>query len=378
MEDLGIGRIAEGIKIDGRNVFSEAEDEVWSEIPLWIPTGCVGLDYAIGGFERGRKGGVPIGKALEISGMESTGKSALLDHIIREVLNAGGAFLLADAEDAHMKERLRLIGADLTNFMFIQKPRIETVDTGGKHKKNSSSEANLKLILEEFFEVTEKLLTEFRKHVGPEVPVVIGLDSLAAIETRAQSLVNEQNMKDKLSKADVMSQQFSGFCNHVTRKNAAIIIVNQLRSKPGVSFGDPMYSPGGDAKNFYFSIRIRMNSFQKITADKDWGKNDAREYLDEDITGIQCSGKVIKNKVAEPFRKFRFPLFFDSRGIWDELAFAQLLVDREKWRFSDDFEKDDKTFFWKGEKLGIGEKGLAKAFIESPHVRIEMEEELFM
>jgi recombination protein RecA len=381
--DLGLDSILDGIRIDGGKAFTEAEEEMFSDIPLWVPTGAISLDFAIGGYQRGMRGGVPIGRAMEISGPESSAKSTLLDHIIREVLKMGGAFFLCDPEHAHLPARMRLIGCDLTNFRFIEKPRPQSSgeETENKSKRRGSkliAESSSLMVLEEFFEAAESMLINFRKHVNDEIPVVIALDSLAAIETRAQAAVAEQNMKDKLSKSDVMSQQFGGFCSLVTQNYGAVILVNQLRSKPGVTFGDPTYSPGGQAKDFFFSLRLRMNHAQPIKAADDWGKNPEREYLPNDITGIQCSGKIIKSKVAEPFRKFRFPLFFDERGILDELAFAQLLIDREKWAFSEKFEKTGNTYHYDGEKLGIGEKGIAMALIDDPRLRIQMEEELFM
>lgn len=383
MRDLGLDGILDGIKIDGKNPYQQANDDTWGEINLWIPTGAIGLDYAIGGHTRGKRGGIPISRALEISGTESTGKSALLDHIIRETISAGGAFFLCDAEHAHLPTRMRLIGCDLTNFRFIEKPKMERVigEEGTEKKKRGRSKIlgddESLMVLEEFFEAAESTLIKFRQHMGEEVPIVIALDSLAAIETRAQAAVQEQNMKDKLDKSAIMSQQFGGFCSLVTKNNGSVILINQLRTKPS-AFGDPHYSPGGATKDYHFSLRIRMGNAQLIKAVDDWGKDPKREYLSTDVTGILCHGKVVKNKVAEPFRTFRFPLFFDSRGIDDDLAFAMLLVDREKWNYSEDFVKAGNSYSWKGTKLGVGERALAESFKDDPAMRIEMEEELFI
>jgi hypothetical protein len=120
-----------------------------------------------------------------------------------------------------------------------------------------------------------------------------------------------------------------------------------------------------------------MDSAKPIRAKDDHGKDEGREYLDNDVTGIEVSGRITKNKVAEPFRKFRFSLFFDKRGIDDSLSFTQLITDRERWRFSDRFKKEGNTFSFDDEKLGVGEAQLAEAIAEDPSLRIEMEEDLF-
>ena len=121
-----------------------------------------------------------------------------------------------------------------------------------------------------------------------------------------------------------------------------------------------------------------MASASPIKAVDDFGKDESSEYLPTDVTGVQCHGKIVKNKVAEPYRAFRFPLLFDGRGIDDSWAFAQLIIDRQKWEFCDDFEKSANTYAWRGEKLGVGEKGLAIAIEDDPKLRMELEEVLFM
>jgi RecA/RadA recombinase len=392
---MDLDKIISGIKVDGVNCYAEAEAESWNDVDVWIPTGSPFLDYAIGGFEKGKKGGIPIGKITEISGKESTGKSSLLDHIIRETLNLGGAFFLCDKEHAHEVERMKLIGCDLTNFRFIEKPKemqkyedeAKEEEKGEKGKKKSGKKGGPDdVVLEEFLDIAEKTIKKFRGSVGSEIPIVIALDSLASIDTLIMSETKDANMKDRLDKSRVMSDRFPDLCSIITKNNGALIIVNQLREKPN-TYGDSQYSPGGNAQLFYFSLRLRMNSAQKITAGEDIGNGD-EEALPEDVVGISCSGTIIKNKVSKPFRKFTFPYYFDSRGIWDEQSFAELIVAREKWRFDkykDFFQKGSvkspsqggNTFWWRGEAIGVGKDGLTRAFLDDPGLRIDMEEELF-
>jgi hypothetical protein len=142
-------------------------------------------------------------------------------------------------------------------------------------------------------------------------------------------------------------------------------------------------------KNFAFSLRVRMEKAKKIKY-KDSGDkagpgkslsesyvDKTREYLAGDVLGIESHGQIVKNKVAEPFTRFRFPFFFTS-GIPEEWCFAQLIIDRKKWEFENDLEKDGNTFVWKGGKLGVGEKGLTEAFLDDPSLMIEIEEALFL
>jgi recombination protein RecA len=391
-----LDNILDGYKCGKVSPFSKAEAETWSDIPLWISTGCPSLNYAIGGYKRGFKGGIPIGKALEISGMESTAKSAMLDHIIRETLGVGGAFFLCDAEHAHEEERMILIGCDLTNFRFIEKPRelVELEEQAledqeeedgektkkskkGKKRRGKTSTGNYDVVLEEFLEIAEDTVTRFRKKVpNPDVPIIVAIDSLAAIETEMQAETDKQNMRDKLDIPTVMSQRFKGLCQAVTRLHGSIIVVNQLRTSPNVMFGNPDYTPGGNAKNFHFSIRIQMEKAKKIKAEDDV-IDLSPDVLPSDVVGIQGRGEIIKNKVAAPFRKFRFPLYFDGRGILHEQCIVQMIWDREKWNHSDDLEKSGNTLIWRGNKLGNGEKEQTRTLLDDPALAMDLEDSLF-
>lgn len=377
---MDLDKIISGIKVDGVNCYAEAEEESWSEVPFFIDTGCPGLNYAIAGYKFGKKGGIPIGKVVEIMGMESCLKSTLLDHAIRNTLNMGGAVFLADAETAHTAERLSLIGTQsLENLRFIQKPKamekLEHEETKKKGSKKGSGK-DLPLVLEEFFEIADATVTKFRKHVDAEVPVLIALDSLAAIQTRAQAETEDPTMKDRLDKSSVMEYHLKDLATLVTVNQAALVIVNQMRTKPGVVFGKATYSPGGDSKNFYFSVRIEMGHAKKIKAEDDILDSD-EERIGSDVVGLSGSFDIIKNKIAAPYRKGTFPFYFDERGIWYEQSLARVIIEREKWKFNDDFELDKTTYVWKGEKLGVGEKGLTKAFLEDPSLMMEIEEGLF-
>jgi RecA/RadA recombinase len=345
---------------------------------------------------------------IEFNGLESTGKSHQLDHIIRETCKVG-AFFLCDAEHAHEVARMKLIGCDLTNFRFMEKPRqvgepgeeeeeltsdLESSEPeagkkkkgkgGKKGKQEKKAKVSDDVILEEFFDISERTILKFRKNYAKDIPIVVAVDSLAAIETALQAATNDPNMKDKIDTSAVMAFLLKGFCSCLSNNNASLIIVNQLRTRVGVTYGDPLYSYGGGAKDFHFSVRVRLEKATQITVEEDYGCTDT-ECLSTDVSGMQGKGQIVKNKVARPWRKFRFPFYFDARGIWYEQCLAQLIIDRQKWKFSDDLEKMSKdgkkegnTLFWRGNKVGTGEKELTMAFVEDPGLMVEMEQGLFI
>lgn len=348
-----------------KGVFRELQEERWSEIPFWIPTGCVSLDYATAGFLRGKKGGIPHGRAVEIWGPESAGKSALLDHIIREFLNLGGVVLLGDREHSHEESRLLQVGIDPTNLRFVERPK----------EKLKPGQVPSDFNLEEFFELTSKGFKKIRS-TYPDVPVLVALDSLAVTPTKEQQdkEFGEQSMRDRLDKSIAMSNMFPEFCSDITTSNATFVVVNQLRQKPGVLFGDPDYSPGGNAKNFNFSLRIKLGSGSQVLGADD----PSRKTEEPDTVGLLCSFKVMKNKVAPPMRRGHFFLMFDDRGIFHEATFAQMLIDRKRADGENPFEKSGTWYSWEGERIGQGMKGMTKFFLENPDVMLEIEQQLFL
>jgi recombination protein RecA len=348
----------------GTKEYRKLEEERWADIPFWIPTGAVSLDYAIAGFRPGTKGGIPHGKAVEIWGPESGGKSVLLDHIIREFLNMqpSGVVFLGDSEHSHEERRMLEVGIDPSRLRFIQR-----YDETGKDPRDFN--------LEEFFNLASKSFKKIRA-ISREIPILISLDSLAATDPGAVDGDYEAgNMRDKMDKSLAMSRMFPRFCSEVTTSNATLIIVNQMREKPGVTFGDPQYSPGGNAKNFMFSLRIKLSSGAKIPSDKD----PSIDQHSPDPVGLICSFTINKNKLAPPFRRGSFYLMFDERGIFQEATFAQLLIDREFHKYDErvDYEKSG-WWLWKGDRVGRGINGMTRAFLENPELMGEIEEELFL
>ena len=346
------------------NEYRKMDEQTWSEIPFWIPTGSVSLDYAISGY-RGLKGGIPHGKAVEIWGPESGGKSALLDHIIREFINLGGVVLLGDREHSHEERRMLEIGIDPKGVFFLEKPRDQL----------KAGETPSDFFLEEFFDIATTAFKKIRKNF-PEIPVLVALDSLATTPPREiyEKEYGDVTMRDRLEKSIVMSRLFPQFCSDITISNATFIVVNQLRQRPGVVYGDPDYSPGGKAKDFMFSLRIKLSLGTPIKGTED----PSIDQLEPDPVGLLCKFVINKNKVAPPLRKGSFYLMFDERGIFHEATFANMLIERERHKLPESgFQKNGSWFSWKEESIGQGFRGLVKFFLENPDVMLEMEQELF-
>ncbi len=346
--------------------YRKIEEGVWSDIKMWIPTGVPSLDYAIGGYRRGFKGGIPHGKVIEIWGPESSGKSALLDHIMREALDMGFTVFLGDDEKSHEEERMKQIGIDTDHLRFVEKPP--------KYDKHGVLIPETKYSLEEYFQKFEEGVKKVAAaRIG--IPVLVALDCLASVDTRSQQEVayDEATMKTMISKASIMSMFFGRFCETIRSHNGTVIIVNQLRHEVAGFLGPNDYSPGGVRKNYEYSLRIKLNqgSFLKAAEDP------LKEHREEFPVGLVCSFLVNKNKVGPPRGKGKFVLYFDERGICPYHSFALMLMERKVWEEDCPFEKSGSWFSWEGEKLGQGIKGLIAKFAEDPEIMREIEQNLF-
>src|SRR3954452_18976355 len=284
-----------------------------------IPTGSVSLDYALG------VGGLPRGRVIEIFGPESSGKTTLALQAIAQAQKLGGVAAFVDAEHALDAQYAQKLGVDLDNLLVSQP------DNG-----------------EQALEITEVLI----RSNGVDVVVV---DSVAALVPRAE-IEGEMGEAQMGLQARLMSQALRKLTGIVSKSKTCLIFINQLREKIGVMFGNPETTTGGRALKFYSSVRIDI---RRIGAIKD---GDA-------IVGGRTRVKVVKNKVAPPFREAEFDVMY-GEGISKEGDLLDLAVDRKI------VEKSGTWFAFSGERLGQGRENVKQFLKDNPAIFKSIEEKV--
>ncbi|MBX9568947.1 MAG: recombinase RecA [Candidatus Obscuribacterales bacterium] len=281
-----------------------------------IPTGALALDVALG------IGGIPRGRIIEIYGPESSGKTTLAQHIAAEVQKRGGIAAIVDAEHAMDPEYARALGVNVDELLISQP------DTG-----------------EQALEITEQLVR------SGAVDLVI-VDSVAALVPKAEI---EGDMGDSLPglQARLMSQALRKLTGIVSKTHTAVIFINQLRQKIGVMFGNPETTTGGNALKFYASVRLDIRKIETL-------KKDGTEY------GNRVKVKVVKNKMAPPFRIAEFDIIY-GKGISTSGCILDMATEMEI------VKKAGSWFSYNEERIGQGRDG-ARTFLEqNPKMMAEIE-----
>lgn len=281
-----------------------------------IPTGSISLDVALG------VGGVPRGRIIEIYGPESSGKTTVALHMIAEAQKRNGIAGFIDAEHALDPQYAKKIGVDIDN-LYISQP-----DNG-----------------EQALEIAETMIR------SGALDIVI-VDSVAALVPKAEI---EGDMDDQQVglHARLMSKAMRKLTGVINRSNCAVVFINQLREKVGIMFGNPEVTTGGRALKFYASVRMDV---RRVEAIKQGGE----------IIGNHTKVKVVKNKVAPPFKEAEFDIMF-GQGISREGDLIDLAVK------VDAVQKSGAWYAYKGEKIGQGREN-AKTFLrEHPEIMAELE-----
>ncbi|MFH1080793.1 MAG: recombinase RecA [Pseudomonadota bacterium] len=286
-----------------------------SDVPV-IPTGSLGLDLALG------VGGVPRGRVIEIYGPESGGKTTLALHIVAEAQKQGGLAAFIDAEHALDVTYARKIGVN-TDDLLISQP-----DSG-----------------EQALEIAETL-------VRSGALDVLVVDSVAALVPKAE-LEGEMGDAQMGLQARLMSQALRKLTGSISRSKTTVIFINQLRMKIGVFFGSPETTTGGNALKFYSSLRMDIRKVNTIKQG-------------QDVIGMRTRVKVVKNKMAPPFRETEFDIIF-GEGISREGDILDLAADNSI------IEKSGAWYSFKGERLGQGRDNTKNFLKENPDILKEIE-----
>ena len=276
-----------------------------------ISTGCLSLDVALG------VGGIPRGRVVEIYGPESSGKTTLALHIVAEAQKAGGFAAFIDAEHAVDPDYSKRLGVN-TEELLISQP-----DSG-----------------EQALEICETLVRSGALHV-------IVIDSVAALVPRAE-LEGDMGDSHMGLQARLMSQALRKLTGTVSRSNTTVIFINQIREKIGVMFGNPETTPGGRALKFYASIRLEI---RKITTIKDGAE----------MVGSRVRVRVVKNKVAPPFKKSEFDIMY-GQGISYVGDIIDLAVE------GNIVEKTGAWYSYDDMKIGQGRENAKSFLTENPDI----------
>ena len=305
-------------KIDkayGRGSIMKLGDDNVEDIDV-IPTGSIGLDFALG------VGGYPRGRIIEIYGPESSGKTTLAIHAIAEAQKLGGIAAIIDAEHAFDRFYAEKLGVDVNN-LWISQP-----DNG-----------------EQALEIADQLIR------SSAIDIIV-IDSVAALTPKAEIEGDMGESKMGLQ-ARLMSQALRKLTATISKTNTTCIFINQLRDKLGVMFGSPETTTGGNALKFYASVRIDIRRLGQI---KDG----------EDILGNMTRVKVVKNKVAPPFRKTEFEILF-GEGISKVGEIVDLGV------LYGIIRKSGAWFSYADTKLGQGRDAAKRMIADNPELAEELE-----
>jgi recombination protein RecA len=264
---------------DNKVAFFLDEDEAPTNVDGWVSTGCAMLDVAISNRPYG---GLPVGRIVEVTGLEQSGKSLLSAHLLAETQKLGGVAVLIDTETAVSREFLEAIGVDISKLLYVSADSVEQI-----------------------FDFTETIIEKVRE-TSKDRLVTIVTDSVAAASSKAELASDYGKDGYATDKAIIISKAMRKITNMIGRQKILLVYTNQLRQKMNaMPFGDPWTTSGGKALAFHASVRLRLKGTGQIKMKV--GGNDK-------IVGMKVRAQVVKNRMGPPLRSTDFEIYFD-RGI---------------------------------------------------------------
>ena len=292
LADILAGELNKQAK-DNKVAFFLDDDSAPTNVDGWVSTGCAMLDVAISNRPYG---GLPVGRIVEITGLEQSGKSLVSAHLLAETQKQGGVAVLIDTETAVSREFLEAIGVDVSKLLYVSADSVE-----------------------QFFDMTETIIEKVRE-TSKDRLVTIVTDSVAAASTSAELASDYGKDGYATDKAIIISKAMRKITNMIGRQKILLVYTNQLRQKMNaMPFGDPWTTSGGKALAFHASVRLRLKGAGQIKMKV--GGNDK-------IVGMKVRCQVVKNRMGPPLRSTDFEIYFD-RGIDNYGSWLKVMKDNK-------------------------------------------------
>ena len=314
--------------------FLDGSEQTPTDLTEWVSTGDDMLDLAISNRPNG---GFPVGRIVEVTGLEASGKSLLAAHTLANTQKKGGLAVYIDTENAINQEFLEALGVDTAKLLYIPLEAVEDI-----------------------FDAMDTIIESIRKSDKDRL-VTIVVDSVAAATTKVELSADYDQAGYATQKAIIISKAMRKITNLIGRERILVVFTNQLRVRMGVSFGDPYTTSGGKALGFHASCRLRM---------KKMGKLNSKVGGVEQTVGIKTRVQVIKNRMGPPLRTVDFEIYFD-RGIdrygsWlNTMKTYKLVKQGGAW------------YTWVDESSGEEIKFQAKTFEDLLETRPEVKEQMY-
>jgi recombination protein RecA len=334
LADILAGELNKQAK-DNKVAFFLDDDSAPTNVDGWVSTGCAMLDVAISNRPYG---GLPVGRIVELTGLEQSGKSLVSAHLLAETQKQGGVAVLIDTETAVSREFLEAIGVDVSKLLYVSADSVEQI-----------------------FDMTETIIEKVRE-TSKDKLVTIVTDSVAAASTQAELASDYGKDGYATDKAIIISKAMRKITNMIGRQKILLVYTNQLRQKMNaMPFGDPWTTSGGKALAFHASVRLRLKGAGQIKM-KVGGQ--------DKIVGMKVRCQVVKNRMGPPLRSTDFEIYFD-RGIDNYGSWLKVMKDNKivkqagAWYTYTDTET--------GEEL----KFQSKDFIDIMEERDEIREQIY-